>query len=102
VYIDKDSEMVLRTTLEPILPAGFGVKQASIKLDYDYTKIGDNQYLLPLKVLVLSRVGRITTKNEVEFRLYNKYGTEAVIKFDTENPPPPLSDDATKDTQPKK
>jgi hypothetical protein len=102
VYIDKDTEMVLRSTLEPILPAGFGVKQASIVLDYDYTSIGDNQYLLPLKVLVLSRVGRITTKNEVEFRLYHKYGTEAIVKFDTEHPPPPLSEDATRDAQPQK
>jgi hypothetical protein len=102
VYVDKDTEMVLRTTLEPILPAGFGVKQASIVLDYDYTNIGDNQYLLPLKVMVLSRVGRITTKNDVEFRLYHKYGTEAIVKFDTEHPPPPLSDDATKDAQPQK
>ena len=100
VYIDADSEMVLRTTLEPILPAGFGVKQASIILDYDYTSIGDNQYLLPLKVLVLSRVGRMTTKNDVEFRLYHKYGTEAVVKFDTSDVPPPLPDDTTKEAQP--
>lgn len=101
VYVDKDTELVLRTTLEPILPAGFGVKQASIVLDYDFTNIGDNQYLLPLKVLVLSRVGRITTKNEVEFRLYQKYGTNVTLKFDTDSPPPPLPDDATKDAQPR-
>lgn len=99
VYIDKDMEVILRSTLEPILPAGFGVKQASVVLDYDFANIGDNQYLLPIKVLVLSRVGRITTKNEVEFRLYQKYGTNVTLKFDTENPPPPLPDDATKDTQ---
>jgi hypothetical protein len=100
VYVDKDTEMVLRSTLEPILPPGFGVKQASIVLDYDFTDIGGNQYLLPYKVLVLSRVGRITTKNEVEFRLYQKYGTEEIIKFDTADPPPPMPDDATKEAQP--
>jgi len=104
-YIDVDTEMVLRTTLEPILPAGFGVKQASIMLDYDFTKVGDvgdNQYLLPLKVQVLSRVGRITTKNDVEFRLYHKYGAEATVKFDTADPPAPLPDDTTKDAAPQK
>jgi hypothetical protein len=102
VYIDRDTEMVLRATLTPILPVGFPVKQASIDLHYDFADIGGSQYLLPLKVLVLSRVGRITTKNEVEFRLYQKYGTNVTLKFDTENPPPPLPDDATKDTkQPK-
>jgi hypothetical protein len=100
VFVDVDSEMVLRSTLEPILPPGFGVKQASIVLDYDYTSIGDNQYLLPLKVMVLSRVGRMTTKNDVEFRLYHKYGTEATVRFDTTDVPPPLPDDATKDAQP--
>jgi hypothetical protein len=102
VYIDKDTELVLRTTLEPILPPGFAVKQASIILDYDYATIGDNQYLLPQKVLVLSRVGRITTKNEVEFRLYQRYGAEATVKFDTAEPPPPLPDDATKESAPQK
>jgi hypothetical protein len=100
VYVDKDTEMVVRSTLEPILPAGFAIKQASIVLDYDFTNIGDSQYLLPLKVLVLSRAGRYTTKNEVEFRLYQKYGANVTLKFDTDNPPPPLPED--KDAQPKK
>jgi hypothetical protein len=102
VFIDKDTEVILRATLVPVLPAGFGVKQASVTLDYDYASIGDSQYLLPLKVLVDSHVDRMHTKNEVEFRLYQKYGTNVTLKFDTDNPPPPLPDDATKDAQPKK
>jgi hypothetical protein len=100
IYVDKDMEVVLRSTLEPVLPAGFAIKQASIVLDYDFTNIGDTPYLLPTRVVVLSRVGRITTKNEVEFRLYQKYGTNVTLKFDTDNPPPPLPDD--KDAQPRK
>ncbi len=90
IYVDMETEMVLRVTLKPILPPGFGVKEATIIMDYDYQKIGDQEFLLPLKALVTSKVtgsdrrGRsavIATRNDVEFRLYHKYGTETQIQF---------------------
>ena len=40
-------------------------------------------YLLPLKSELHSKEGRYLVKNETEFRLYNKYGTESEIQFDT-------------------
>ncbi len=40
------------------------------------------------------REGRYLSKNEVEFRLYRKFGAEATITFDT---PDALPDDKTKE-----
>ena len=34
------------------------------------------------------------TKNDIEFRLYRKFGTESTIKFET---PDPLPEDQTKE-----
>jgi hypothetical protein len=53
---------------------------------------------LPLKVTVRSRAGKLLTKNEIEFRMYRKFGAEATIKFDT---PEPLPEDKTTEQPPK-
>ena len=80
IYVDTNTKMVMRITLNPYdLPDGYPVQQVKSTLDYDYTKIGDSEYLLPLKVVVTSRLTRYTSKNEVEFRLYRKFGTESTI-----------------------
>jgi hypothetical protein len=95
LYVDQDNHMVTRITLVPYdLPAGYPVQNVKSVLDYDYQKIGDNEYLLPMKVTLTSRLPRYTSKNEVEFRLYQKFGTETSIKFET---PEPLPEDKTKE-----
>ncbi|MDQ6698575.1 MAG: hypothetical protein M3Z36_00130 [Acidobacteriota bacterium] len=99
VYVDKNTNMVLRLTLEAIdLPPAFPVQQAKTMLNYDYTKIGDREYLLPLLAEVRMRHDKYMIKNDVEFRLYRKFGTESNIKFDT---PEPLSGDKVKEEAPK-
>ena len=81
--------MVTRITLIPHdLPPGYPVQDVKSVLDYDYQKIGDGEYLLPLKATITSRLARYTSKNEVEFRLYQKFGTETTIKFETPEPLP--------------
>lgn len=96
VYIDKENSRILRITMDPVdIPPTFPVQQASTVLDYDYAKIADQQYLLPLRAVVRSRVGKLLSKNEVEFRLYRKFGTEATIKF--EDTPEPLPEEKTKE-----
>lgn len=95
IYVDQDNHMVTRITLVPYnLPAGYPVQDVKSVLDYDYAKIGDNEYLLPMKVTLTSRLPRYTSKNEVEFRLYQKFGTETSIKFET---PEPLPEEKTKE-----
>jgi hypothetical protein len=96
IYIDPDTNMIARITQEAYnIPTTFPVKAVKEVLDYDLQKIGDNEYLVPLKVVVTSRTTKYLSKNEVEFRLYKKFGAEAIIKF--EDVPPPLPEEKTKE-----
>ena len=102
IYVDRDTEMVIRITLEALnIDPSFPVQEARTVLDYDFVKISGGEYMLPLKFEMRMRQGRFLVKNEVEFRLYRKFGAEAVINFDT---PESLPDDmfAEEPAEPKK
>jgi hypothetical protein len=95
IYADRDTKKVMRLTMEADdIPADFPVQEVQLDLNYDYTMIAGNEYLLPLKSEARSKDGRYLTKNETEFRNYNKYGTESTIQFDV---PDALPDDQTKE-----
>ena len=101
IYVDRDTEMILKLTLDAEdVPRAFPIQDAKDSLDYDYTKIGDQQYLLPLKGEVRMRHDKTLTRNINEFHLYHKYGTDTEIKFDTT--PEAISDDKTKEEAPVK
>ena len=95
IYVDKETSQVMRVTLEAIdITASFPIQAASTKLDYDYASISERQYLLPLRAEIRMRSGKNLIKNEVEFRMYRKFGTETNITFDT---PDALSADQTEE-----
>jgi hypothetical protein len=95
VYIDAELPMVVRITMDAEnIPASFPIQQASTILDYDFTKIGDAEFMLPLKAEVHMREGKLMIKNEVEFRNYRKFGAETTITFGV---PDPLSKDQTEE-----
>jgi hypothetical protein len=95
VYIDEDSNMVVKIVMTPYdMPGTFPIHDINSSLDYDLETIGDQQYMLPLKSVLTSKRDRQMTKNDIEFRLYRKFGTESTIKFET---PDPLPDDQTKE-----
>ena len=97
IYVDKDTHLIIRLTLEAVdIPASFPVQEASEILDYDYVKISDREFLLPLKAQVFMRHDRERTRNDIDFRAYRKYSAEAVIQFDTETPDP-IPEDQTKE-----
>ena len=101
IYVDRDTNMVLRVTLEAEdIPASFPVQQASTMLDYDFTNISGRDFLLPLRAVVRMRHDKYLSKNEVEFRMYRKFTADTEIKFDTETPPP-LPEDQTQEQPPK-
>lgn len=84
VYVERDTNMVLRLTLDAQeIPPSFPVQQATTTLDYDYSKIGDHEFLLPLKAVVRMRSDKYLTKNDVEFRRYQKFSADAKVSFDT-------------------
>jgi hypothetical protein len=94
IYADPKTNMVMRITLEcEEIPADFPVQDVKQDLNYDVTKIADQEFVLPLKVEMRSREGKYLIWNETDFRLYRKFGAEASITFDTadekEEPPKP-------------
>jgi hypothetical protein len=96
VYIDVDTNAIMHITQEPYdIPRTFPVRASKETLDYDFQKIGDSEFLVPLKVVLTSRTTKYLSKNEIEFRLYQKFGTDTVIKFD--ETPAPLSEDKVKE-----
>jgi hypothetical protein len=100
VFVDRDLSTIVRITQEADnIPPTFPVKEAKETLDYDFTKIGDSEFFLPLVATVRMQSDRVWTKNEKEFRLYRKFSADAVIKFDGQDLPP-LPDEKTKEQPP--
>jgi hypothetical protein len=97
VFVDNEYHTIVRIKQEAEnIPPSFPVLEAKETVDYDFTKIGDQEFFLPLVVDVRMHAGRQWTMNTKEFRLYRKFSADAVIKFDgTELPP--LPDDKTKE-----
>ena len=82
VYADRDTNMVMRIKLDvEDLPVDFPIQSVALDMNYDVSKISGQEYLLPLKSEIRSREGRFLVKNEVEFRLYNRFGAETNIQF---------------------
>ena len=99
VYVDRDNFSVTRISLEAQdIPASFPIQQAGTTLDYDFAEIGGQQYILPLRAVMRMRSGKFLSKNEVEFRMYRKFGAEAIIKFET---PEPLPEEKINEQPPK-
>jgi hypothetical protein len=90
VYVERESLRVMKITLAADdLPPGFPIRQVNLTLNYDYTKIGDTDYVLPLQAELRSTDDRrVAVKNDVEFRMYRKFGADSSIKFDAPDPLP--------------
>jgi len=82
IYADRDSLMVMRIQLEAEnLPVDFPIQSVNLDLNYDYTEISGEHFVLPLKAELRSREGKYLIKNEVEFRRYNRFGADTSIQF---------------------
>ena len=86
VYADSETKSVMRIVVEcDSIPPDFPVQAVSLDLNYDMAKIGDQEFLLPLKSELRSKKGNILSWNETEFRLYRKFGTQSNITFDADD-----------------
>ena len=100
VYLRKESGKVLRIVMEAEgVPASFPMQEARSRLDFDFIEISDESFLLPLKAEAYIRSGRLLTRNELEFRLYRKFTTEAVITFEEIEDLEPLPEDVPIDQE---
>lgn len=97
VYVDRATLAVMRITQEVTeMPVGFPIVAIRAILDYDFTKVADQDFVLPLKASTVARMGRQLFKNDVEFRNYNRFGAEATITF----APDPIAEDQLKEQPP--
>jgi hypothetical protein len=103
IFVDKDLNMVVRIEQEAVnIPPSFPIKQAQATLDYDFTTVGDREFFLPLvATLELHARADAWSRNVKEFRNYQKFSADAVIKFDGQELPP-LPDEKTKEQAPRK
>lgn len=97
IYADQYTGQIARITLEAFdIPRSFTVNEASEILTFGDTEINGQMYNCPLKADLRMRSGRQKDKNEIEFRLYRKFGTESNIVYGA-IAPPPLADNQTSD-----
>ena len=98
VYADPNTGEIDRIRFIAVnIPRSFPVQEATEVLDYDLVDISGQQFVCPLRALLLMHAGRQSDKNEIEFRDYRKFGTESTITYDA-NPgaPPPAPLDSSK------
>lgn len=89
IWIDRENFRVLRVeSAATEIPESFPVRAAVRTIDYDWVTISDEKYLLPLvsDVRLTSRENRqlYETRNLIQFRDYQKYGSEVKILDDDE------------------
>ena len=82
VFVDEETHMVLRLTQEAEIPPCFPINANDSMVDYDFAAVGGKQYLLPTHAYIKTRSGRFVAENNMEFRDYRKFQTEANITFD--------------------
>ena len=85
VYLDEETHMTLRLTLQAEIPHGFPIDGIDSTVDYEFVSLGGKQYLLPSHAYVKSTRGMLVAENHVEFREYRKFQADATVRFD---PPP--------------
>jgi hypothetical protein len=78
VYADSDTGAVMRIAVVATdIPTRYPIQSITMDLQYDFAKIGDHYFLLPLKGEMQSKEGKTLTWNEVDFRDYRKVGEAA-------------------------
>jgi hypothetical protein len=81
VFVDDDTHMVLRLTQLAEIPQSFPINANESTIDYDYAAVAGKQYLLPTHANVKTVSGKYVAENNVEFREYRKFQSEASITF---------------------
>lgn len=93
IWIDRDDFRVLRVESEATgIPDTFPIRSAKRAIDYDWVKISDEKYLLPLlsDVRLTMRESRevYETRNLIRFKDYQKFGSEVTVIEDDNTPIP--------------
>lgn len=92
IWIDRDDFRVLRIVSEATeIPENFPIRSAKRIIDYDWTTITNEKYLLPLvsdvRLTFRNNSKVFETRNLIRFKDYQKFGTDVVI-VEEDNAPP--------------
>jgi hypothetical protein len=83
VYIDQETNSVVRIIAAADgLPRDFPIFASATMLDYGFSDVGGQSFLLPLHAEVRMESAALKTKNEVEFQSYRKFSSKTTISFD--------------------
>lgn len=77
INVDAESGAILKVgIIATDIPASFPVQGVAMELNYEFAKIGDHYYVVPLKADLHSKEGKTLIWNEVEYRDFRKPGPE--------------------------
>ncbi|HML16821.1 MAG TPA: hypothetical protein VK419_07335 [Bryobacteraceae bacterium] len=89
IYADRETKAVMRIKMDCVgIPADYPIKEVGITLDYTPTQIAASEYVLPFHFELDSKDTKAVVKNEADYRLYRKFGTESTITFGDAEPIP--------------
>ena len=84
-WLERSTARVLRLEMQAVrIPTGYPINASEWSLDYAYSRINNQEYLLPARSEVLScqRGSRFCSRNVIDFRNYRRFGGESSITFD--------------------
>ena len=104
VFVEKGGNVIWRVTVEPEPPPSFPMQNIHEQLDYRYTDISGQKFLLPVRGEIVMRAQGVGSKNNIEFRSYRKYSADTSITFDDtdDKTAPDQKPDANTAPQPQK
>ncbi len=85
VWIDKETSRVLRIEMQARnVPSEFPLDKIETALDYEFVRLADRQFLVPVHSETLScqRGTNVCSRNAIDFRNYHKYSGESNIQFE--------------------
>jgi len=85
VWLESKTAEVLRIEMEAYrMPKEFPLDKVESAVDYEYVRLGEHQFLLPVHAETLNCVRGTSdcSRNVIDFRNYRKYTGEATITFD--------------------
>lgn len=91
IWIDRENFRVLRVDSEATeIPESFPVRTAKRLIDYDWTTISGEKYLLPLvsdvRLTFREKSAVYESRNLIRFKDYQKFGTDVVIAAEDDAP----------------
>jgi hypothetical protein len=81
IYLDRETNQILRIVAAADPPAKFPVQQSTTVLDYDFRTVGTSDFLLPVRAEIRMAAGSLHTRNLIEFDNYRKFTGESTITF---------------------